>query len=244
MTARLTRALVAVTVALGLAVPAAAAQADEGPTTDAFTLATSVQGRPITGVHRTWPGATTRVLVIGNIHGDETAGLRVVRRLARGAVPREVDLWLIDSANPDGTAADRRTNAHGVDLNRNFPYRWAPVGRGTSTWSGRRALSEPESRALRAFVLNLRPSMVVIFHQPLFGVGTNEKDMGLVRALAAGMHLPVRQFHCTGICPGSFSSWVNATTPSTSVTVEFGRSVSAAQVRRAAATIRSVGRTL
>ena len=99
-------------------------------------IGTSVQGRPIVAVHRWRPGATRTLLVIGNMHGDEQAGLRVVRRLRKHSFPAAVDLWLIRSVNPDGTAADRRTNAHGVDLNRNFPRRWKSAGRGTSQWSG------------------------------------------------------------------------------------------------------------
>jgi len=206
-------------------------------------LGRSVQDRKIVAYHLGEPGKK-KVVLISLMHGNEPAPRRILLNLIDGPPVHGVDLWVVPVYNPDGLARGTRKNARGIDLNRNFPYRWASVGRGTTTWSGPRPLSEPESRALRAFVLTLRPSMIVIFHQPLFGVGTNEKDMGLVRALAAGMRLPVRQFHCTGICPGSFSSWVNATTASTSVTVEFGRAVSAAQVRRAAATIRSVGRTL
>ncbi len=29
--------------------------------------------------------------------------------------------------NPDGLARHTRKNAHGVDLNRNYPYRWADL---------------------------------------------------------------------------------------------------------------------
>ena len=44
-------------------------------------------------------------------------------------------------------AGSART-ARGVDLNRNFPYRWRANGsRGSRYWGGRRPLSEPESRA-------------------------------------------------------------------------------------------------
>ena len=100
-------------------------------------IGTSVNGRPIVAIHRAREGADDRtVLVIGSIHGDERAGLRVVRKLRnRDRLPAGLDLWLVPTVNPDGTAADRRTNAHGVDLNRNFPYRWHSSSRG-ATWSG------------------------------------------------------------------------------------------------------------
>ena len=220
--------------------PVAAAD-DDAPVTTREVVGTSVGGRPIGVVHRAHEGATRRVLVIGSIHGDERAGMRVVRRLVqRPDLPRDLDLYLARTVNPDGTAAGRRTNAHGVDLNRNFPYRWGESSRG-STWSGPSPLSEPESVALRDLVRRLDPWLVVTFHQPLFGVGANDKGMDTVRAIARGMRLPVDEFACTGVCHGSFTSWVNHRTESLAVTVEFGESAPDWRIRRAARTVVEVG---
>jgi protein MpaA len=234
--------LVAVAGLTGVtALPTAPASAAVVPVTTTETVGTSVEGRPITVVHRTTEGADMRVLVVGNIHGDERAGLRVARELARRAgLPRSLDLWVVRTVNPDGTADDRRTNAHGVDLNRNFPYRWR-TGARDGTWSGPAPMSEPESVVLRQLVRRIDPWLVVSFHQPLYGVGTNDKGMKQVRALAAGMRLPVRDFHCTGVCHGTFAGWVNHRTDATAVTVEFGRTASDAMVARAARTVVRVG---
>lgn len=238
------RRWLATTVVSVLALTAApAAAGDEAVVTTREAVGTSVEGRPIEVVHRAHAEAGRRVLVIGSIHGDERAGMRVVRRLARKAdLPRDLDLWLAGTVNPDGTADDRRTNAHGVDLNRNFPYRWRTSPRG-GTWSGPAPLSEPESTALRRLVRRLDPWLVVTFHQPLYGVGANDKGMRTVRALARGMRLPVRSYACTGVCHGSFTSWVNHRTDSLAVTVEFGRRVSDWRVRLAARTVLKVGAT-
>ena len=240
---RTAAALVALAMATGLlaGVGAAPASGAAAPVIGTETFGTSVEGRHIKVVHRAHEGATRRVLVVGNIHGDEQAGLRVVKELLRReGLPRELDLWLARTVNPDGTADDRRTNAHGVDLNRNFPYRWHSGARGP-TWSGPAPMSEPESVALRTMVRKLKPWLVVIFHQPLYGVGANDKGMPTVRALAAGMRLPVREFHCTGVCYGTFAGWVNHRTDSLAVTVEFGRSASDAMIARAARTVVRVG---
>lgn len=213
-------------------------------TTTREVIGESVRGRPIRVFHRAPKGATTRVLVVGSLHGDEQAGMRVVRRLlSRDALPRRVDLWLVPTVNPDGTVAYTRTNTRGVDLNRNFPYRWRTSARG-ATWSGMRPLSEPESRSLRDLVRRLDPALTVTFHQPLFGVGANDKAMPVVRAIAEGMRLPVRDFKCTGICPGSFTSWLNARTEGLAVTVEFARTVPAWRIRAAERTILRVGERL
>src|SRR3954471_2248373 len=107
--------------------PAAGAES-EGPAAataavaPAQTIGRSVQGRAIRARLVGDPGAPTKVLVVGCIHGNETAGEAVTRRLRRLSPPAGVALWLVDEFNPDGCAADTRQNAHGVDLNRNFPY--------------------------------------------------------------------------------------------------------------------------
>ncbi len=238
---RLLIATVALAGALPLVATAPVAVADDGPVTTREVVGTSVRGRPITVVHRAHEGATRRVLVIGNIHGDERAGLRVVRRLVeRPDLPPELDLYLARTVNPDGTAVHRRTNAHGVDLNRNFPYKWGTSPRG-STWSGPSPLSEPESVALRDLIRRLDPWLVVTFHQPLFGVGANDKGMATVRAIARGMRLPVDDFACTGVCHGTFTGWVNHRTESLAVTVEFGETAPDWRITRAANTVVEVG---
>ena len=50
--------------------------------------------------------------------------------------------------------------------------------------------------------------------------------MPMVRAIAAGMRLPVDEFHCTGVCYGTFTGWVNHRTGATA-----SRSSSAAGCR-------------
>ena len=236
----------ALTAAVGsavLAAPAPAAGA-EGVVTTREVVGVSVEGREIVAVHRAVPGAHRTVLVLGSIHGDERAGMRVFRELRdQETLPADLDLWLVKTVNPDGTAADRRTNAHGVDLNRNFPYRWAPSSRGP-TWSGPSYLSEPESVALRRFVRRIEPRLVLTFHQPLFGVGANDKGMRTVREVARGMRLPVDEFHCTGVCHGTFTGWVNNRTEGLAVTVEFGRQVPDWRIARAERTVLDVGSSL
>jgi predicted deacylase len=128
----------------------------------ALVIGHSVEGRPIDAVHVGGEGPV--VLVVGCIHGNECAALPVVRALER-ARPRGEDLWVIGEANPDGAVRDERLNADGVDLNRNFPTGWRP-GPHDGYYPGLRALSEPESRALLAFIRRLRPAVTVWFHQP------------------------------------------------------------------------------
>jgi murein peptide amidase A len=127
-------------------------------------LGYSVQHRPIELIHVAGPGP--RVLVVGCIHGNECAGMGVVAAL-RKAHPRE-DLWLVPTFNPDGLAHDTRQNAHGVDLNRNFPTGWRPFGPAWTAYAaGARPWSEPETRLIRSLVVRIHPRITIWFHQHL-----------------------------------------------------------------------------
>ena len=117
-----------------------------------FLLGRSVDGRPIVAYEVGDTDSQVRELVVGCIHGDECAGVAIAHRLER-ATPQGVDLWIVPVLNPDGAARDTRGNAHGVDLNRNFPWRWRPLS--GLFYSGPRPLSEPESRI--AYRLLRRP---------------------------------------------------------------------------------------
>src|ERR1700712_4368372 len=114
------------------------------------TLATAVvvghsgQHRAIEVVHVA--GTGPRILVVGSIHGNEPAGLAIVRALEH-AHPK-ADLWLVPALNPDGLAAGTRQNAHSVALTRTSPSLWQRFGRpGSTYYSGPRPFSEPETRA-------------------------------------------------------------------------------------------------
>ena len=70
---------------LGLPSAAGAATVDERE-----RLGTTVEDRPIVAFHRGDP-EDVAVLVVGCIHGDECAGVRIARRLLRGDPRRFVD---------------------------------------------------------------------------------------------------------------------------------------------------------
>lgn len=142
-------------------------------------IGTSVEGRPIIAYHRGTPGGTV-VLVIGVIHGDESAGLEIVNKLRTAAIPKNVDLWLVPSMNPDGVANDTRTNANGVDLNRNFPYQWGKIRKlGYWQYAGPSRASEPETKAMVKFIREIKPALGIWYHQDLNiispGTGTDGK---------------------------------------------------------------------
>ena len=182
----------------------AAASRGEGRVGRVVMLGRSRDSRPIRAIEVGDP-AGTRVLVVGCIHGNEPAGIAIAQRLAR-SLPRGVDLWIIPVLNPDGLAADTRGNAHGVDLNRNFPWRWRPLS-GVYE-SGPKPLSEPEARIAYNLILRLRPHISIWFHQHLDMIWASGGIRRIEHRFAQLSGLP---YHAMPPLAGSAISWQNHT---------------------------------
>ena len=82
-------------------------------------IGTSAQGRPIVAL-RYGDGPRT-VLVVGQTHGDEEGGLRVLMRVRSLPLPEEITLWVVPTMNPDGLVLDTRFLANRADPNRLAP---------------------------------------------------------------------------------------------------------------------------
>jgi murein peptide amidase A len=153
----------------------------------------SVDGRAIHVVETGTPGQP-RILAVGCIHGNECAGMAVIRALRRRTPPRHADLWLVPSLNPDGRAAGTRQNARGVDLNRNFSAGWSRHGApGSTYYSGPRPFSEPETRTARRLIGAIRPKVTIWYHQHMRLVWTSGTSVpaGRLYATMVGLRLYV-----------------------------------------------------
>jgi protein MpaA len=179
-------------------------------------IGSSVDGRPLAAIAIGPASAARSVLVVGCIHGNECAGLAITAALERAPVPRGVQLWIVPELNPDGTAAGTRQNAHGVDLNRNFPYRWQRIT-DPIYYSGPRPASEPETRAAMALILRIHPVVTIWYHQHEDLVDMSDGgDRGLARRYA---HIAGLRATCTPLLPGTASLWANHALPGTTAFV-------------------------
>jgi protein MpaA len=209
-----------------------------------YTIGYSVDHRPIRATLVGDPAAPRTMLVVGCIHGNEQAGIGIARRLANGPPIAGVALWVIPVLNPDGVAADTRQNAGGVDLNRNFPYRWVPLGtRGYGQWSGVHPLSAPEARAAWKLITRIKPAISIWFHQPLGVVDFSGGNPAVERAYARQVGLPTERLIRY---PGSVSGSENHSFRSTTAFVVELRpgSLSHVRARRYAAAARRLAQPL
>jgi murein peptide amidase A len=201
-----------IAIAVGVA-PSAPADQTASAAAETRVIGHSVQGRAITAVQLGDPAAERVALVVGLIHGDEHAGLRIVDRIeGRAAELQGVQLWVIPSVNPDGGRAHTRKNAHGVDLNRNFPHRWrGGLPHSDGYYPGPAPASEPETQAVIDFVRQIKPEISVWYHQPWGAV----LACGGRPAVAARYAKLVRmRTSCRGKgLRGTVISWENAELP-------------------------------
>jgi protein MpaA len=172
----------------------------------------SVRGREIVAQVVGDPAARRRILIVGCVHGDETAGEAVTHRLRGVLPPKGAVFWLVDEFNPDGCRAHTRQNAHGVDLNRNSPWHWRHLEEpGGTYYSGPGPLSEPESRAITRLVNRLRPAVSIWYHQHAALVDDSSGGSRPIESrYASAVGLPLRNY---GAFPGSITNWQDVTYP-------------------------------
>lgn len=157
-------------------------------------------------VHHLGDGPS-RVLVLGGQHGwPEANTIELTRRLLAffaerpGELPRGLRLDVMPVANPDGNESGSRLYLSGVDPNRNWETPdWQPdafdsngsfrVGLG-----GPYPFSEQETRALRDWVAQSRPALIVNYHSAggfMFGGRDGlTGEVASAYAAASGYHWP------------------------------------------------------
>ncbi|MDU6389685.1 MULTISPECIES: murein tripeptide amidase MpaA [Pantoea] len=158
-------------------------------------------------------------LILAGTHGDENAAVATLSAAMRTLPDRLRRHHVVLAVNPDGCQLGLRANAHGVDLNRNFPaanwqsgetvYRWnsAAEARDVLLSTGERPGSEPETQALCELIHGLKPRWVVSWHEPLACID-DPRSSELGHWLAQQTALPL--VGSVGYdTPGSFGSWCN-----------------------------------
>jgi len=193
----------------------------------------SVQGRRIVAWHLGEPGRK-KVVLISLMHGNEPAPRRILMNLVNGPEIHHLDLWVVPVYNPDGFAHHTRKNAHGVDPNRNYPFKWI---RQTGNYdSGPKPRSEPETRAMMRFLSEIKPAFILSFHQPLHAVDVTQRPKFSLR-VARALGLPTSRLRCGSSCHGTMTMWFNHRFKGFALTVEYGASPPRSRLRAAPAKI-------
>ena len=123
-----------------------------------------------------------RILLVGGTHGDELSSISIVFKWMHTLERHHSGLfhWRINPLmNPDGALRPKhqRTNANGVDLNRNFATPDSHNGEALNYWKvktyenrrrypGPYPLSEPETQWLYQEIEKFKPDVVIAVHAP------------------------------------------------------------------------------
>jgi murein peptide amidase A len=197
-----------------------------------ISVGTSVSGISIDAcqLNGSNPEAENTLLVIGTIHGDEPDGKRVIDELASSGAPANTNIWLISDGNPDGSKLATRKNANEVDINRNFSIKWAASEPTARTYSGPSPASEPETLALMNAVETIKPTHVLVFHQPFEQIDcpperptTISDRLSQLTGYKSECIPGERSGSPTNSYTGTFTIWTNSTfSETTAVTFELG----------------------
>ena len=161
------------------------------------------------------------VLLMATIHGNENAGTDILRTLTtylqgNRHILEGRTVVIVPLTNPDGLALNTRTNANGVDLNRNFPA----DNRLDNDRNGPSGLSEPESRAIYDLIERYKPDRIITFHEPLNCIDYDGPGLDLARHIAQYCPLRVRKLN---VRPGSLGAYAGETLGIPIITVELPR---------------------
>jgi len=190
----------------------------------------SVMGQPLE-VYRFGNGEHAYMIIAG-IHGGyewNTVDLAyelidlITKEPER--VPQNKTLFILPNLNPDGYDKDKgpdgRANANTVDINRNWDANWKANWYGKNCWSyrfitaGSGPESEPETQALRDFLIEMNIEAVISYHSAagsIFSGGYpyDEVSIDLARtlAMASSYRFPPNYGDC--LYTGQFIDWTSS----------------------------------
>jgi hypothetical protein len=201
----------------------------------------SVAGRPIE-VYRFGNGPTGRMIVAGIHGGNEWNTIKLAKELISyiqehpEIIPENITLYILPNLNPDGEArahgVDGRVNDNGVDLNRNWPYRWERDYDRSSCWhyrpttAGDYAASEPETSALLVFIVS-HPEIdaLISYHAAALGIFAGgvpdyQPSIRLAKSMAkvSTYQYPPIDVGCT--YTGNLTDWASSTREIAAVDIE------------------------
>lgn len=197
----------------------------EGP----IIIGYSVESRPLE-VYRFGTGQVQRLIVSGMHGGSEYNTIQLADELIAyilghpDIIPDGVTLSILRSLNPDGEARAHdyhgRTNAHNVDLNRNWDANWQKDWPRQNCWtftyvtSGNTPGSEPETQALMGFILGKQISAIINYHSAALGIFAGglppeKSTLQFAEAVASVSTYPYPPVNVGCVYTGGFTDWAD-----------------------------------
>ncbi len=164
-------------------------------------------------------------LIIGVFHGDEPQGKYLIEEYlnkyslnAGEAISRSGTLF-IPCLNPDGLQLGQRTNANGVDLNRNFPAKNWELTEKNEFFGGESPASEIETQFLVDIIKEYEPELILTLHAPFKVVNYDGPAKEISEKISEIIHYPV-EGNIGYPTPGSFGTYAGIERQIPTITLE------------------------
>jgi len=158
-----------------------------------------------------------KTLIIGVFHGDEPQGKYLIDEYLK--TNSEEGLLFIPCLNPDGLQLGKRTNANGVDLNRNFPTKNWELTEKNEFFGGMRAGSEIETQFLTDTISEFKPELILTLHAPYKVVNYDGPAKEISEKISQIINYPV-EASIGYPTPGSFGTYAGIERQIPTITLE------------------------
>lgn len=162
-------------------------------------------------------GKKCKTLVIGVFHGDEPQGKFLIEKYLNQK--KDSNLYFIPCLNPDGMEIKKRTNASGVDLNRNFPTdNWEYTAH-DEFFGGESPASEIETKFVIDVIDELKPKYILTLHAPFKVVNYDGDAKEIAKKISEIIKYPVEE-NIGYPTPGSFGTYAGIEKKIPTITLE------------------------
>lgn len=178
-----------------------------------------------------------KVLIIGVFHGDEPQGKYLIEKYltpskSEISVPlKRGGKLFIPCLNPDGMQLSTRTNANGVDLNRNFPTKnWgedtSKAGSNPANYfGGTSPASEIETKFVVEVIEEYKPELIITLHAPYKIVNYDGPAEDIAEKISAIIGYPT-EASIGYPTPGSFGTYCGVERNIPTITLELDENIS------------------
>lgn len=155
-----------------------------------------------------------KTLIIGVFHGDEPQGKFLIEKYTKTD-----GLMFIPCLNPDGMQLGRRTNANGVDLNRNFPTKNWELSDKDDYFGGNSPASEIETQFVIDVIEKYKPELIITLHAPYKVVNYDGPAKEIAEKISDIIKYPV-EASIGYPTPGSFGTYAGIERQIPTITLE------------------------
>ena len=160
------------------------------------------------------------ILIIGVFHGEEPQGEFLIKKyLEQDLSNIKNNIYFIPCLNPDGKFLNKRQNANGIDLNRNFPTKnWRRI-ENPEYFGGTMAGSEIETKFIIEILNNYKFDAILSIHAPFKVVNYDGPALELAQKISKLTNYPVKD-NIGYPTPGSFGNYAGVERYIPTITLE------------------------